>query len=67
MNNDEIISIDNLMTALDRTVIGAIDIEYPVYLVHLEYEKKNDDPMYFIDWGMSTELCHAALPGTAGG
>lgn len=53
MNNDEIISIDNLMTALDRTVIGAIDIEYPVYLVHLEYEKKNDDPMYFIDWAIA--------------
>lgn len=53
MNKEEIIAVDELMASLDRTVIGAIDIDYPVYLVHLEYEKKNDDPMYFIDWAIA--------------
>ena len=54
MTKEEIIAIDKLMTDLNRTVIGAIDIDYPVYLVHLEYEKKNDDPMYFIDWAIAS-------------
>ena len=53
MTKEEMISIDKFMTDLNRTVIGAIDIDYPVYLVHLEYEKKNDDPMYFIDWAIA--------------
>lgn len=53
MTKEEIIAIDELMTGLGKTVIGAIDIDYPVYLVHLEYEKKNDDPMYFIDWAIA--------------
>lgn len=53
MTKEEIIAIDELMADLNRTVIGAIDIDYPVYLVHLEYEKKNDDPMYFIDWAIA--------------
>lgn len=53
MTKEEIIVIEKLMTDLERTVIGAIDIDYPVYLVHLEYEKKNDDPMYFIDWAIA--------------
>lgn len=41
------------MTAMNRMVIGAIYIDYPVYLVHLEYKKKNDDPMFFIDWAIT--------------
>lgn len=53
MTKEEIIAIDKLMTGLERTVIGAIDIDYPIYLVHLDYEKKNDDPMYFIDWAIA--------------
>lgn len=53
MTKEEIIAIDEFMTCLGRTVIGAIDIDYPVYLVHLEYEKKNDDPMYFVDWAIA--------------
>ena len=52
MRIDEITMIDETMQKLNRTVIGAVYIDYPVYLVHLEYKKKNDDPMYFIDWAV---------------
>ena len=45
--------IEETMTAMNRMVIGAIYIDYPVYLVHLEYKKKNDDPMFFIDWAIT--------------
>jgi len=36
----------------NRTLIGIIAIDYPVYLVHLEYKKQDDDPMYYIDWSI---------------
>lgn len=52
MRIDEIDMIDETMRAMNRIVIGAIYIDYPVYLVHLEYKKKNDDPMFFIDWAI---------------
>ena len=52
MRIEEINMIDETMKAMNRVVIGAIYIDYPVYLVHLEYKKKNDDPMYYIDWAI---------------
>ena len=52
MRIEEIKMIDETMKAMNRVVIGAIYIDYPVYLVHLEYKKKNDDPMYYIDWAI---------------
>ena len=53
MRIEEINMIEETMTAMNRMVIGAIYIDYPVYLVHLEYKKKNDDPMFFIDWAIT--------------
>ena len=53
MRIEEINMIEDTMSAMNRLVIGAIYIDYPVYLVHLEYKKKNDDPMYFIDWAIT--------------
>ena len=53
MRIEEINMIDETMQAMNRMVIGAIYLDYPVYLVHLEYKKKNDDPMYFIDWAIT--------------
>ena len=52
MRVEEIEMIDKTMLDLGRTVIGAIYIDYPVYLIHLEFKKKNDDPMFFIDWSI---------------
>ena len=52
MRAEEINMIDETMRDMGRVVIGAIYIDYPVYLVHLEYKKRNDDPMYFIDWAI---------------
>jgi len=52
MRNDEIQMIDETMRLLNREVIGAIYIDYPIYLLHLEYKKRNDDPMFFIDWAI---------------
>ena len=52
MKIEEINMIDETIHAMNRVVIGAIYIDYPVYLLHLEYQKKNDDPMYFIDWAI---------------
>ncbi len=52
MGGEEIQMIDETMQALNRVVIGAIYIDYPVYLLHLEYKKRNDDPMFFIDWAI---------------
>lgn len=53
MRIEEINMIDETMQAMNRVVIGAIYIYYPVYLVHLEYKKKNDNPMFFIDWAIT--------------
>lgn len=52
MRIDEINMIDETMRAMNRVVIGAIYIDYPVYMIHLEYKKKNDNPMFFIDWAI---------------
>jgi len=52
MRIEEINMIDETMRAMNRMVIGAIYIDYPVYIVHLEYQKKNDNPMFFIDWAI---------------
>lgn len=32
-----------------RFLLGMANIDYPVYLLHLDYKKPNDDPMFFID------------------
>lgn len=52
MRKEEIDMIDKTMAKHGRNVVGATYIEYPVYLVHLEYKKKSDDPMFFIDWAI---------------
>ena len=52
MRIDEINMIDETMRSMNRVVIGAIYIDYPVYMIHLEYKKKNDNPMFFIDWAI---------------
>ena len=62
MWNEEIRMIDETMQALNRVVIGAIYIDYPVYLLHLEYKKKNDDPMFFIDWAVMHFVSNQSNP-----
>ena len=62
MRNVEIQMIDETMQALNRVVIGAIYIDYPVYLLHLEYKKKNDDPMFFIDWAIMHFVSNQSNP-----
>ncbi len=52
MRFEEINMIDETMRNLGRVVIGAIYIDYPIYIIHLEYKKRNDDPMFFIDWAI---------------
>lgn len=52
MRNDEINMIEKTMAELNRTVIGAVYIDYPIYIIHLEYKKRNDDPMFYIDWAI---------------
>lgn len=53
MWKEEIEMIEQTITALNRTVIGAIYIDYPIYLLHLEYKKRDDDPMFYIDWAIA--------------
>lgn len=35
-----------------RMFIGMANIYYPVYILHLNLKKPNNDPMYFIDWAI---------------
>lgn len=37
---------------LGRLFVGATELWYPTYMVHLEFQKPNDDPMYPIDWAI---------------
>lgn len=36
----------------DRLLVGFASIEYPVYMLHLNLKKPNDDSMYFMDWAI---------------
>ncbi len=40
------------MHELNRTLVAIAEFDYPVYLLHLEMKKPNNDPMYFIDWAI---------------
>lgn len=41
--------IRNEIQSQGRFLLGMANIDYPVYLLHLDYKKPNDDPMFFID------------------
>ena len=39
-------------TRLHHTLVGAVSFDHPVYMLHLEFKKPNDDPMFQIDWSI---------------
>lgn len=45
-------NIKELIKNLGRTFVGATEQWYPTYMVHLDFLKPNDDPMYQIDWSI---------------
>lgn len=47
---EQIDIIKEKVKSLGRTFVGATELWYPTYMVHLDFEKPNDDPMYPIDW-----------------
>lgn len=49
---DQIEIIKDKLKSLGRTFVGATELWYPTYMVHLDFEKPNDDPMYPIDWAI---------------
>lgn len=58
MRIDEINMIEKTIAEQNRTVVGAVYIDYPVYIIHLEYKKRNDDPMFYIDWAIMHFICN---------
>lgn len=49
---EQIDIIKEKVKSLGRTFVGATELWYPTYMVHLDFEKPNDDPMYPIDWAI---------------
>lgn len=49
---DQISVIKDKINGLGRTFVGATELWYPTYMVHLEFQKPTDDPMYQIDWAI---------------
>jgi hypothetical protein len=49
---DQLNNIKELIKGLGRTFVGATEQWYPTYMVHLDFLKPNDDPMYQIDWSI---------------
>lgn len=49
---DQISIIKDIIKELGRTFVGATELWYPTYMVHLDFLKPNDDPMYQIDWAI---------------
>ena len=49
---DQINNIKDKIKELGRTFVGATELWYPTYMVHLDFLKPNDDPMYQIDWAI---------------
>lgn len=49
---DQIESIKDKISSLGRIFVGTTEQRYPTYMVHLEFLKPNDDPMYPIDWAI---------------
>ena len=49
---DQINNIKELINSLGRVFVGATEQWYPTYMVHLDFLKPNDDPMYQIDWAI---------------
>lgn len=49
---DQINTIKDKIKELGRTFVGATELWYPTYMVHLDFLKPNDDPMYQIDWAI---------------
>lgn len=49
---DQISVIKDIINGLGRTFVGATELWYPTYMVHLDFQKPNDDPMYQIDWAI---------------
>lgn len=46
---NEISNIRKYVTELGKTLIGAMKVQFPVYVIHLSYETKENDPFYPID------------------
>ncbi len=40
------------MNEFGRKLVGVVELGYPTYMVHLDFMKPNDDPMYQIDWAI---------------
>lgn len=49
---EQIDNIKEKIKSLGRTFVGATELWYPTYMVHLDFQKPNDDPMYQIDWAI---------------
>lgn len=45
-------NIEDKLDSLGRTFVGTTEMQYPTYMVHLDFLKPNDDPMYPIDWAI---------------
>lgn len=44
--------IKDKIASIGRTFVGTTELWYPTYMVHLDFLKPNDDPMYHIDWAI---------------
>ncbi len=50
--NQQYFYIKDKMHELGRKLVGVVELGYPTYMVHLDFMKPNDDPMYQIDWAI---------------